>query len=98
MSDNLALQHSDVKFVRPCNLCPHMKCLHLFPEPVIVLAKSPRPQSDGLQQGLTRQRESVDIGPHQSSPQRRFEVDCRTALWVRPPFGVSILMLVEKGI
>jgi quinolinate synthase len=25
MSDNVALQHPDVEFVRPCNLCPHMK-------------------------------------------------------------------------
>src|SRR6201747_1055857 len=25
MSDNLAVQHPTVEFVRPCNLCPHMK-------------------------------------------------------------------------
>jgi quinolinate synthase len=25
MSDNLAIAHPDVNFVRPCNLCPHMK-------------------------------------------------------------------------
>jgi quinolinate synthase len=25
MSDNLAAEHPDVDFVRPCNLCPHMK-------------------------------------------------------------------------
>lgn len=25
MSDNLAVAHPDVSFVRPCNLCPHMK-------------------------------------------------------------------------
>ena len=25
MSDNLAVQHPGVEFVRPCNLCPHMK-------------------------------------------------------------------------
>lgn len=25
MSDNIAAQHPDVEFVRPCNLCPHMK-------------------------------------------------------------------------
>jgi quinolinate synthase len=29
MSDNLALQHPDVEFVRPCNLCPHMKRITL---------------------------------------------------------------------
>jgi quinolinate synthase len=25
MSDNIAQQHPDLEFVRPCNLCPHMK-------------------------------------------------------------------------
>jgi quinolinate synthase len=25
MSDNVAQQHPDLEFVRPCNLCPHMK-------------------------------------------------------------------------
>src|SRR5207249_2391063 len=25
MSDNVALQYPDLDFVRPCNLCPHMK-------------------------------------------------------------------------
>lgn len=25
MSDNIAAQHPDLEFVRPCNLCPHMK-------------------------------------------------------------------------
>ena len=29
MSDNLAVQHPDVEFVRPCNLCPHMKRITL---------------------------------------------------------------------
>ncbi len=29
MSDNLAVQHPDVDFVRPCNLCPHMKRITL---------------------------------------------------------------------
>jgi quinolinate synthase len=24
MSDNVAVEHPDVTFVRPCNLCPHM--------------------------------------------------------------------------
>jgi quinolinate synthase len=30
MSDNVALQHPDVEFVRPCNLCPHMKRITLL--------------------------------------------------------------------
>ncbi|MEO1107920.1 MAG: quinolinate synthase NadA [Pseudomonadota bacterium] len=29
MSDNVALNHPDVQFVRPCNLCPHMKRISL---------------------------------------------------------------------
>jgi quinolinate synthase len=29
MSDNVAIQHPDVSFVRPCNLCPHMKRITL---------------------------------------------------------------------
>lgn len=29
MSDNVALDHPDVEFVRPCNLCPHMKRISL---------------------------------------------------------------------
>ena len=29
MSDNVALQYPDLEFVRPCNLCPHMKRINL---------------------------------------------------------------------
>ncbi|NGN43679.1 quinolinate synthase NadA [Mesorhizobium sp. CGMCC 1.15528] len=29
MSDNVAVDHSDVDFIRPCNLCPHMKRITL---------------------------------------------------------------------
>lgn len=29
MSDNVAVDHSDVEFIRPCNLCPHMKRITL---------------------------------------------------------------------
>jgi quinolinate synthase len=29
MSDNVAVQHPNVEFVRPCNLCPHMKRITL---------------------------------------------------------------------
>ena len=29
MSDNVALQYPDVEFIRPCNLCPHMKRITL---------------------------------------------------------------------
>ena len=29
MSDNIALHHPDIEFIRPCNLCPHMKRITL---------------------------------------------------------------------
>ena len=29
MSDNVAVQHPDIDFIRPCNLCPHMKRITL---------------------------------------------------------------------
>ncbi|RUV90134.1 quinolinate synthase NadA, partial [Mesorhizobium sp. M5C.F.Ca.IN.020.14.1.1] len=29
MSDNIAVEHPEVEFVRPCNLCPHMKRITL---------------------------------------------------------------------
>jgi len=29
MSDNVAVQHPDIEFIRPCNLCPHMKLITL---------------------------------------------------------------------
>jgi quinolinate synthase len=29
MSDNVAISHPDLEFIRPCNLCPHMKRITL---------------------------------------------------------------------
>ena len=29
MSDNVAVAHPEVEFIRPCNLCPHMKRITL---------------------------------------------------------------------
>jgi quinolinate synthase len=29
MADNVAAEHPDIEFVRPCNLCPHMKRITL---------------------------------------------------------------------
>lgn len=29
MSDNVSAQHPDIEFVKPCNLCPHMKRINL---------------------------------------------------------------------
>ena len=29
MSDNVAVEFPQTEFIRPCNLCPHMKCITL---------------------------------------------------------------------
>jgi quinolinate synthase len=29
MSDNVAIEHPNIDFIRPCNLCPHMKLITL---------------------------------------------------------------------
>ena len=29
MSDNVAVEYPDTEFIRPCNLCPHMKLITL---------------------------------------------------------------------
>ena len=29
MSDNIAVENPEVNFIRPCNLCPHMKRINL---------------------------------------------------------------------
>jgi quinolinate synthase len=29
MSDNVAVEYPEIEFVRPCNLCPHMKRISL---------------------------------------------------------------------
>ena len=48
MSDNLAVAHPDVDFVRPCNLCPHMKRITLA----------------GLRRSLETLTHEVRIEPH----------------------------------
>ena len=35
MSDNVAVEYPDVEFVRPCNLCPHMKRITLDEDPAL---------------------------------------------------------------
>ena len=47
MSDNVAVQHPEVEFVRPCNLCPHMKRITL----------------PGIRQALEGMRHEVVIDP-----------------------------------
>ncbi len=47
MSDNVAALHPDIDFVRPCNLCPHMKRITLA----------------NIRQALEENRHVVDIAP-----------------------------------
>ena len=66
MSDNLAAEHPDVDFVRPCNLCPHMKR--------ITLAK--------IRRSLETMTEEVTIEPAiagraRQSVERMLAVGCR---------------------
>ena len=55
MSDNVAVQHPDIEFIRPCNLCPHMK--------QITLPK--------IRRTLETMRHEVTIDPAMAQPARR---------------------------
>ncbi len=55
MSDNIAVHHPDVDFVRPCNLCPHMKRITL----------------GNIRQALEENRHEVTIDPAIAAPARR---------------------------
>jgi len=55
MSDNVALQHPGVEFIRPCNLCPHMKRITLA----------------NIRQALETNRHVVTIDPLLAAPARR---------------------------
>jgi quinolinate synthase len=55
MSDNVALQHPEISFVRPCNLCPHMKRITLA----------------NIRQALEQVRHEVTIDPAVASRARR---------------------------
>ncbi len=55
MSDNVALQNPDVSFVRPCNLCPHMKRITLA----------------NIRECLETMRHVVTIDPAVAEPARR---------------------------
>jgi quinolinate synthase len=55
MSDNVALQHPDIEFIRPCNLCPHMKRITL----------------GNIRQALEENRHVVTIAPELAGPARR---------------------------
>ena len=55
MSDNLAADHRDVEFIRPCNLCPHMKRITLR----------------NILDALIHERHVVTIDPAIAAPARR---------------------------
>ncbi|RWQ35554.1 MAG: quinolinate synthase NadA [Mesorhizobium sp.] len=54
MSDNVAVAHPDVEFVRPCNLCPHMKRINLA----------------NIRAALEQNRHEVRIDPEIAGPAR----------------------------
>ncbi|WP_343313604.1 quinolinate synthase NadA [Brucella sp. BE17] len=55
MSDNVAVDHPDVEFIRPCNLCPHMKRITLA----------------NIREALEQNRHAVTIDPAIMEPARR---------------------------
>jgi len=54
MSDNVAIQNPDLEFIRPCNLCPHMK--------TITLRK--------IRRALETMQHEVEIDPSVAAPAR----------------------------
>ena len=55
MSDNVAVDHPDVEFIRPCNLCPHMKRITL----------------GNIRDALEDNRHEVTVDPAIAEPARR---------------------------
>lgn len=55
MSDNVAVDHPDVEFIRPCNLCPHMKRITLA----------------NIRDALENNRHEVTVDPAIAEPARR---------------------------
>jgi quinolinate synthase len=55
MSDNVAVDHPDVEFIRPCNLCPHMKRITL----------------GNIRDALENNRHEVTVDPTIAEPARR---------------------------
>ncbi|HEX7738553.1 MAG TPA: quinolinate synthase NadA [Marmoricola sp.] len=55
MSDNIAADHPDLEFVRPCNLCPHMK----------------RNTLASIRESLEKGQHEVTVDPELAEPARR---------------------------
>jgi len=58
MSDNLAVEFPEIEFVRPCNLCPHMKRISL--DKILTALREMRFQVEIPAEALTRARRSVE--------------------------------------
>ncbi len=54
MSDNVAVEHPDVDFIRPCNLCPHMKRITLPKILAALTEMAPRVEVDPEVAGRAR--------------------------------------------
>ncbi len=64
MSDNVAVNFPDVEFVRPCNLCPHMKRITLA----------------GILRSLETMEHKVEVDPPSPrAPRPRWTACCRSA-------------------
>jgi quinolinate synthase len=55
MSDNIAADHPDLEFIRPCNLCPHMK----------------RNTLTSIREALEKGQHEVTVDPELAGPARR---------------------------
>jgi quinolinate synthase len=55
MSDNVAIQHPELEFIRPCNLCPHMKRISLA----------------NIREALEQNKHTVEIEPAVAALARR---------------------------
>ena len=54
MASNVAVEAPDVEFIRPCNLCPHMKRISL--ENIYSTPARHAPRGDGRSGGRRRKR------------------------------------------
>jgi quinolinate synthase len=58
MSDNVAVPFPEVEFIRPCNLCPHMKKITL--PKILDALRSERPQVDVDEELIAPARRAID--------------------------------------
>ena len=62
MSDNVAVQNPDVEFIRPCNLCPHMKRITLGQHPACAGDEHAHRQCRSRDRGAGAARRRADAG------------------------------------